>query len=161
MAVVVYMPTTVGNEANYKTGTNCPEIKLGINLFATQLEAESDSFGTDYDKDAAWTGATDTTWYNTTDSAFTLTSAEDLAGLATIVNSGADTFANKKIYLDADIDLNNVNWTPIGTKSAEGEKAFTRTFAGSFYGQGHTISNLRVVGGNALGTILRASERNL
>lgn len=151
MAVVVYMPTTIGNEANYKTGTNRPEINLGINLFATQLEAESDSFGTDYDKDAVWTGNADTTWYNTTDSEFVLTSTEDLAGLATIVNSGADTFANKKIYLDADIDLNNVNWTPIGTKSAEGEKAFTRTFAGSFYGQGHTISNLRVVGGNALG----------
>ena len=150
VALVVYMPTTVGNEANYKTGTNPPVINLGINLFATQYTHEEDSFGKDYDKDAAWTGAVDTTWYNTTDTTFTLTTAEELAGLAELVNGG-NTFAGKTVKLGANVDLNNVNWTPIGTKSAEGEKAFTRTFAGSFDGQGHTISNLRVVGGNALG----------
>ena len=53
MAVVVYMPTTVGNEANYKTGTAAPTIDLGINLLATQYTYEEDSFGNDYDKDAA------------------------------------------------------------------------------------------------------------
>ena len=52
MAVVVYMPETVGNEANYKSGTGAPEINLGINLIATQLTKEIDSFGPDYDEDA-------------------------------------------------------------------------------------------------------------
>ena len=59
LALVVYMPTTVGNEANYKTSDdaanlykNRPEIQLGINVFATQVEAELDSFGPDYDEDA-------------------------------------------------------------------------------------------------------------
>lgn len=52
MAVVVYMPETVGNEANYKSGTDAPEINLGINLIATQLTKEIDSFGPDYDEDA-------------------------------------------------------------------------------------------------------------
>ena len=52
LALVVYMPTTVGNEANYKTGTIAPAINLGINVFATQVEAELDSFGSDYDEDA-------------------------------------------------------------------------------------------------------------
>ncbi len=52
VALVVYMPETVGNEANYKTGTAVPTIKLGINLVATQLTAEEDSFGNDYDADA-------------------------------------------------------------------------------------------------------------
>lgn len=52
VALIVYMPTTVGNEANHKTGTDAPMIKLGINLFATQKDAESDSFGPDYDEDA-------------------------------------------------------------------------------------------------------------
>lgn len=52
MALVVYMPTTVGNEANYKTGAKTPEIQLGINVFATQYVKEEDSFGNDYDKDA-------------------------------------------------------------------------------------------------------------
>ena len=53
LAVVVYMPETVGNEANYKTGTVRPEIDFGINLFATQVEAEVDSFDINYDKNVA------------------------------------------------------------------------------------------------------------
>ena len=51
LALVVYMPTTVGNEANHD-GVNKPEIKLGINIFATQLGYEEDSFGSDYDNGA-------------------------------------------------------------------------------------------------------------
>ena len=52
VTLVVWMPENVGNEANYKTGTNAPEITLGINLYATQVENENDSFGKDYDEDA-------------------------------------------------------------------------------------------------------------
>ncbi|MBE6638569.1 MAG: hypothetical protein E7616_03810 [Ruminococcaceae bacterium] len=49
VTLVVYMPETVGNEANHKTGTPAPEIKLGINLFATQYVYEEDSFNEYYD----------------------------------------------------------------------------------------------------------------
>ena len=52
VALVVYMPESVGNEANYKTGTTPPSITLGINLYATQMTSEGDSFGSDYDTDA-------------------------------------------------------------------------------------------------------------
>ena len=52
VALVVYMPTTVGNEANYKTGTAVPTIDLGVSLYATQVEHENDSFGNDYDANA-------------------------------------------------------------------------------------------------------------
>ena len=52
VTMVVYMPTTVGNEANAKTGAAVPTINLGINLFATQQTAEYDSFNNQYDKDA-------------------------------------------------------------------------------------------------------------
>ena len=52
MAIVLTMPETVGNEANYKSGAAAPEINLGINLIATQYTDEEDSFGSDYDKDA-------------------------------------------------------------------------------------------------------------
>ena len=54
VTMVVYMPTTVGNEANYAKGEAVPTINLGINLFATQYTAESDSFGSDYDKNATY-----------------------------------------------------------------------------------------------------------
>ena len=52
MALVVFMPESVGNEANYR-GT-APQIDMGIELFATQLEAEMDSFGNDYDAAAPY-----------------------------------------------------------------------------------------------------------
>ncbi len=146
LALVVYMPTTVENEANHVTGTNAPTIDLGINVFATQMTSEEDSFGKDYDKEAPWTGIVDTTWYNATATSFTLTKAEQLAGLAEIVNSGTDTFEGKTVTLAADVDLNNVNWTPIGSSASQNTK-----FCGTFIGTGYTISNLRSVGSKNVG----------
>ena len=54
LALVVYMPTDTNDVANHN-GTDIPQIDLGINVFATQVEAdlETDSFGPDYDKDAS------------------------------------------------------------------------------------------------------------
>ena len=56
LTLVAYMPETVGNEANYAKGAVAPEIYLGINLMATQLVHENDSFGNNYDKDAIFAG---------------------------------------------------------------------------------------------------------
>ena len=52
LALVVYMPTEVGNEANHN-GVNVPKIELGINVFATQAAAEKDSFDEFYDVNSA------------------------------------------------------------------------------------------------------------
>ncbi len=49
LALVVYMPTTTGNDANHKTGTEAPSIDLGVTVTATQTPHENDSFGNDYD----------------------------------------------------------------------------------------------------------------
>lgn len=54
--LVVYMPESVGNAANYATGENPPEIQLGIQLVATQEVHETDSFGDDYDTNATMPG---------------------------------------------------------------------------------------------------------
>ena len=53
-ALVVTMPEDVSNDANHN-GVNVPSIKLGLNLFATQLGYEQDSFGSDYDAKASIT----------------------------------------------------------------------------------------------------------
>ena len=50
VTLVVWMPTTAGNEANHKTDEAAPTIDLGISVAATQYNYESDSFGPDYDK---------------------------------------------------------------------------------------------------------------
>ncbi len=48
-ALVLTMPTTVGNEANHLKGHQ-PSIEFGIALVATQFTYEEDDFGPDYDK---------------------------------------------------------------------------------------------------------------
>ena len=67
------------------------------------------------------------------DGAYQLGTADELAWFIKQVNSGNTTLA---AVLTADVDLNNVNWTPIGSYSAH--------FAGSFDGAGHTIKNLAI-----------------
>jgi len=71
---------------------------------------------------------------------YKISSAEDLAQLATIVNSGVDT-TGVTFVLEKDIDLsqwcaNNGDWIPIGDTS--------KSFKGTFDGNGHTISNLKI-----------------
>ena len=53
MALIVYMPETTGNVVNHAKNAPVPTINLGINLVATQVEAEEDSFGNDYDAKAS------------------------------------------------------------------------------------------------------------
>ena len=88
----------------------------------------------------AWDGSADTSWYNETDTEFTLTTAKQLAGLAELVDGG-NTFEGKLIVLTADIDLyavggngERITFNPIGENE--------QYFRGTFDGQGHTISNL-------------------
>ncbi len=52
MIVKVDMPETVGSEANAKDKDSVPSIEFGINVLATQLVSEKDSFGKDYDAKA-------------------------------------------------------------------------------------------------------------
>ncbi len=53
LAFVVYMPTTVGNEANWDPAVRgsygAPWIRFNLALNATQASHENDSFGNDYD----------------------------------------------------------------------------------------------------------------
>ena len=83
---------------------------------------------------------------------YVLTTAEELAGLAAIVNGTAtapvttyaaseastikDNFKGRTIKLGANIDLNEVAWTPIGDND--------NPFLGNFDGQNCTVSNLYV-----------------
>ena len=50
-AVVLWMPTTVGNEANCD-GVHIPSVDIGVTLVATQLANEDDSFDDQYDAEA-------------------------------------------------------------------------------------------------------------
>lgn len=101
-----------------------------------------------------WGGDTDTTWYNTTSTSFTLKNVEELAGLATIVNNGTDDFKGKTIVLGGEFNIWNINkenaetyneFTPIGqgtSLSSETPDVAFRPFRGTFDGNGKTICGL-------------------
>lgn len=100
-----------------------------------------------------WSGSADTKWYdsNSTSTEFYISTAEELAGLAKIVNNGTDLFEGKTIYLMNNIQLNNTvnwenwkkdtvglnKWTPIGNEK--------NMFKGVFEGNNHCIKGLYMV----------------
>ena len=59
----------------------------------------------EYFSTTRWDGAVDLSWYNGTDTEFTITTARQLAGVAELVNSNTTDFAGKTIRLGADISL--------------------------------------------------------
>ena len=84
--------------------------------------------------DGNWIDSANTSWYDDGSAAeFTIDSAEELAGLAKLVNEGK-SFSGKTIKLDADISLGGKEWTPIGMSK--------KSFNGIFDGNEKTISNL-------------------
>ncbi len=54
VALVLYIPESVGNEANARKGEATPKIDLGLRLVATQVDSEGDSFGSDFDKEVGF-----------------------------------------------------------------------------------------------------------
>ena len=54
LGIKVYMPESVGNEANAISTKKAASIEFGLNILATQYTTESDSFGTQYDKNATY-----------------------------------------------------------------------------------------------------------
>ena len=94
-----------------------------------------------------WDGTADTTWYTNNPSAttYTITTAEQLAGLAKLVNDGTQNFAGRTISLGSDLDLSGYEWVSIGylKQSTWFDRGTVyRPFKGTFDGAGYTISGL-------------------
>jgi hypothetical protein len=108
---------------------------------------------------AAWDGTANTSWYTSNPNAatYTISTAEELAGLAALVNGG-NTFQFKTIKLGANIVLNDTtgwqnwnestsglkSWTPIGGNSSN-------SFKGNFDGNGKAIIGLYGTDGGLFG----------
>ena len=71
----------------------------------------------------------------------TISSADGLAWLISLVNGAngqaANNLTGKTLRLTGDVDMNKYIWVPVGINS-------TRSFAGTFDGQGHLIKNLHI-----------------
>lgn len=95
----------------------------------------------------SWDGTADTSWYSSEADTFSINTAEELAGLAELVNAG-DPMTGKTFYLERDLLLNDIgnyenwdteppanNWTCVGTTEES-------PFDGTFCGQGNTICGM-------------------
>ena len=123
VALVVYMPETVGNEANY-VGDTAPSIDLGVKLVATQYTKESDSFDDQYDKDATYpvTSAAELKNAVANSGKFNVTEDIDVNETLNVENVGVVlNAAGKKISNSSDIwDEVNGNWSLVSAKGANG-----------------------------------------
>lgn len=126
----VHLPLTateVTLTATIRSGSQSAQVTIKVTV------SGQDSFD-------GWIEIADTSWYNAADTAFTISTARQLAGLAKLVNQ-SNTFQGKTITLANDISLTGKNWTAIGTYT--GSNATTGAlFSGKFDGAGHTISGL-------------------
>ncbi len=81
------------------------------------------------------------------DGTYLIESAADLAAFAEAVKAG-DNFAGKTVTLNSNIDLAGNAWTPIGYGTINvpvtGNARNEVSFAGTFDGQGYTISNISI-----------------
>ena len=131
LGIKVYMPETVGNEANAISTEKAASISFGLNVVATQYTTESDSFGTQYDKDATYPVVVSRNELNTS---LTLDALKDENGKVSPVEvTLGDTAAE-----DIDYNQNNSGYTGKGvmlgstnlnkyaaTPAATGEYKFT------------------------------------
>lgn len=86
-----------------------------------------------------WDGTADTGWYTANPAAvsFTIATAEELAGLASLVNAGTDSFSGDTLTLATELDLSAHEWTPIGLDDGT-------PFQGTFDGNDKTITGLTI-----------------
>ena len=154
-----HMDENAGNEYKNMTLTG-----ISVTVYATQLKSEFDSFNNTYDENAdysadVWDGTSgDLTSVTDEDSkTVTIDSGKLLAALAEAVNGGND-YDGYTIKLTKNLDLNGIEWTPIGTKGT------SNVFKGTFDGDGRTIKNLKISSGDCVaffGAVENATVKNL
>ena len=92
------------------------------------------------DSTDAWDGTADISWYtdHETDTEYRFTTAEQLAGMAKLINDDMANFKDKTVYLENDLDLGGHEWISIG----DGANTDVGSFQGVFDGQSHVVYNL-------------------
>ncbi len=138
LTMVVYMPTTVGNEANYAEGADVPVINLGLNLYATQFTSEEDSFDNQYDKDAFYTDAI-------------VTSEEELKAALANAKEGAIIGIEGNVTWTTGAGIGSTPFIPSMTRSAAPAKNITLLGLGddaTFTAIGQGVGAIGIDGGS-------------
>lgn len=102
-----------------------------------------------------WDGSCNIMWYlsDRNGTVYNIYSANELAGIAYLVNTGKESFFGKKINLKSDVYLNEIDnfdawpnsrpkntWEPIGICNSRWDEK--RSFKGHFNASNHTISGM-------------------
>lgn len=111
----VYVNIT--NDENYNDLTNATYIE---NAITKAIPSER------------WDNHADESWYNSEDTTFKINTAAQLAGVSKIVCDGND-MSGKTIIIDADIDMSEYLWIPIGAWGS---------FRGTINGNYHKLTGL-------------------
>ena len=131
----VYMPETVGNEANAISTEKAASIHFGLNVVATQVPYEKDSFGNTYDKDATYPAANQAELTTLLNGGKIVALGKDIAPTETIAVSGD---VKSTLDLDGKTMANTTDiWEHNGTDnwslvSARGGANLTITGNGTF-----------------------------
>ncbi len=141
--LAIEMPESVGNEANYKTGETAPSIEFGINLYATQIPYEEDSFGNDYDKIA--TVSTEAELRDALAAGGEVMLFSDIAvdadnaivipnGISTTLNLNGFAITAEGTEAKATYVIDNKGTLTINDKTDEGKIALTNAVVSASYG---------------------------
>lgn len=108
-----------------------------------------------------WDGTTTEEVKPNTKGIYEISTGAQLAWLAAQVNN-KNVFSGETVMLTADIDLGKQEWTPIGRDFRMNRKSFQ----GTFDGNGHIVTGLKISSGNAdnvglFGPISKAIVKNL
>ena len=99
-----------------------------------------------YAAEDTWALSGDTSWYDPENpmNDYDINTAEQLAGLALLVNEDYLDFEGVVFSLQNDLNLSGREWVPIGFLEIDAAGYVSSFFNGTFLGNGHTISGLSI-----------------
>ena len=156
VTLVLWMPTSVGNEANHKAGVIAPSIELGVNVVATQDTVEHDSFGNDYDQNADVELVTSATIngqaYASVQEAYEAVQPQ----VSTVFGLGQEAFStsdtDKCAKFDELFPNGKITWTIYGEQKLTDAYMLSFGRKASYFGA-RTLKEIEVVGGNSQATL--------
>lgn len=119
IALTVYMPETVGNDANWNGVDGKPEISFTLHATATQTSDEADSYGNDYDASVALDRADLFIDRGYTPIANTVLAPTDFS--KPIVLTGPVTKNGTQVISDCVLEMNGQTMTPITDWQIKGD----------------------------------------
>ena len=140
VTLVVYMPSTVDNDANPAKGAATPTINLGIKVLATQYTAENDTFGPEYDAGAEFV-----------DKAYTVAGNASIKDVLDTINTAEDK--NVLIQLDEDIEWetgSGTGTTPWVDENAKVENLIIDANGATVTATGAGVGSIRMANGGTL-----------